>query len=431
MWLHDTPSNLMIINALYFIDKITIEELLQAYSERIISNKHYERFMLRPYCVGEEWYWEKSEFDLKRHIRLAFSEEPLRTKAALERYVAQMAAQPLPGDISPWVLSLVEDFEGGSAIIFRCHHCLADGIALIQLLFALMDAEPPAAALSEEVGTSSPSASPAQQRKRAVTNKPRPVNMGMQVATALAVGPYILARDLVAAEDHNPLHGPDPLGSKHVAWSEPCSLDTIKLIKSKLGATVNDVLVALLAGAFRRYFKLKGATKVKEVRASMPVNMRQSKSIPRMENKFTTITVAMPVSVDDPRERVLEVKRRMDAYKTSVVPLVYYLAVQLLLSMLPTFISNALTEAYANKATCVLTNVPGPSEPVSISKRKVRQLMFWVPQKARNCVGISILSYANTVRIGVIADSVVCEEPMELINGFMAELEQLKALVSQ
>jgi len=99
-----------------------------------------------------------------------------------------------------------------------------------------------------------------------------------------------------------------------------------------------------------------------------------------------------------------------------------------MLTLLPQVVSRSLIDFLANKCTAVVTNVPGPQRGVSLAGRRVRSLMFWVPQRADIGVGISILSFAGKVQIGVLCDAQLVPDPLELVHAFEAELHDLRNL---
>ena len=99
-----------------------------------------------------------------------------------------------------------------------------------------------------------------------------------------------------------------------------------------------------------------------------------------------------------------------------------------MLTVLPQAVSRGLIDFLANKCTAVVTNVPGPQRDITLAGRRVRSLMFWVPQRADIGVGISILSFAGKVQIGVIADAGLVPDPQDLVRAFEEEFEALRAL---
>ena len=80
------------------------------------------------------------------------------------------------------------------------------------------------------------------------------------------------------------------------------------------------------------------------------------------------------------------------------------------------------------KATVVLTNVPGPPVPLYLAGQQIREIMFWVPQAGRLGVGLSILSYAGQIYLGVATDAGLVADPEAIIDGVLAELDRLKAI---
>jgi hypothetical protein len=91
-------------------------------------------------------------------------------------------------------------------------------------------------------------------------------------------------------------------------------------------------------------------------------------------------------------------------------------------------VSRGLIDFLANKCTAVVTNIVGPCQDIALEGRRVRSILFWVPQRARIGVGISILSFAGKVQLGVITDDALVPNPAALIQAFEEEFEALKSL---
>ncbi len=417
IWLQDRPSNRMVINAILLVEALdlpSLHALLRARLLEVGGGETYRR--LRQSVVrrgGRPWWSEPAaELDLGAHV-FEVDDPALRTREGLQRHVGTEAARPLPDDRPLWQVQVVQGFEGGrTALYFRIHHCLGDGIALVRLLFQLTD--------------------PAADGADRATRLPRQ-RRGAQGALARWValplaGPAIVARHFVSRADRHDLHGSPLAGEKRVAWSRELDLDAVKRIKDGLDATVNDVLMAAVAGAFARYLAAEGATPVGEIRASVPVNVRPPRIPPVLENRFVAVLFRLPAGLGDARERVLEVRRRMQKLKGGVEPLAMFGAANLFLKVLPPRWSRHLIDFFANKCTCVLTNVPGPAEPVYLAGRRLVDAMFWVPQRADIGIGISILSYAGRVRVGVIADIERIARPERFLDAFHEEIGAMERL---
>lgn len=117
----------------------------------------------------------------------------------------------------------------------------------------------------------------------------------------------------------------------------------------------------------------------------------------------------------------------MNRLKRSIEPVFTFVTANLMLKILPQPVSRRLIDFLANKCSCVLTNVPGPQKPVYIAGRRLRAMLFWVPQRADLGVGVSILTLAGTVRIGVIADTALVPDPDRLVEAFEEEIRELRS----
>ncbi len=415
VWLQDSPANLMVINAIWTLDHISVEDLRRVWQERVLDaeidgERPYARFFKMVVARGKKPYWRRDpDFDLARHI-FTVEDPRLRSPEGVQAYLGEHASRPLPIDRPPWQLRLIPDVGGGqSAVIIRLHHVLGDGMGLMPVLFSLMDVEE---------GAQRP------PKTRGVTGK----RWQVVLKTVLMAGPLLTARALRPA-DRSLYHGPELSGEKRFAWSPPIALDEVKAIKNALSATVNDVLMTVVSGGLGRYAGRRGGEVPDGLRIFIPVNVRHPDARPTMDNRFGAVIVDLPIADADGRRRLERIKQRMDALKRSVEPFVYYGTVSSLLKALPGVASRALLDFLAAKCSVVLSNVPGPQEPLTVAGRRVRGMLFWVPQRANIGLGISILSFSGEVRVGIIADTALVEKPAELIDDMLAELEDLAALV--
>lgn len=419
MWLQDTPANLMVVNSVLTVDQIDLETLRRLWLERVIQadgGKRYPRFTKRVVTGPRGVCWQEHlDFDLADHIFEAPGASEINSKEKLQDYVGALASKPLPRELPLWQLQLIPELVPGvSAVINRIHHCMADGIALVPTLFSMMDRDSPAV---EAFANPKPAQVGAGKSGRS--------KLAVSAAAALAGGPVLLGKAL-APRDSSPLHGPACSGTKRVAWTDEIDLSAIKELKDVLGATVNDVLMACVAGAFQRYAETHNGEPLKRFRVSMPVNVRWPTEPLKMENRFATVLLKLPAHIRDVRERVLATKKRMDRLKRSVEPFVMFGAQNLLLYTLPSAVGRKLVNFYGNKTTCVLTNVPGPQVPISVGGRRVRGMVFWVPQRDLIGIGVSIFSMAGSLRVGVIADTALLPNPGDLVVAFEDEFEALR-----
>ena len=416
IWLQDSDTNLMVINAILITDRLDPETLRAVFQARIFEGPdpgRFERLRCRITGSSRTRWWERDpDFDLSRHI-VEHRGKPLHTLEAVQEFVGREAGQKLDWDHPRWQIQVIEGFEdGATALLVRIHHSIGDGEALVALLFTLVDEH-------------------SSHKRNPVKATPPPSPWLTSLAQAVAIplsAPGILLRRLTWWPDRSPMHGAALSGRKRVAWTQPLDLEVIKRAKHLIGATVNDVLMASVSGAFSHYLTRMGDRAPDRFLISMPVNVRRPIDPLHCDNHFAPVPLELPAGGSVPRLRILAVKTRMDHLKGSAVPVVIYELQRALLAFLPQAVSRRLIDFLANKCTAVVTNISGPSGELSLAGRRVRSIIFWVPQRARIGIGISILSFSSKVQIGVIADEALLPDPGELVQAFEEEFEALKAL---
>jgi WS/DGAT/MGAT family acyltransferase len=216
-----------------------------------------------------------------------------------------------------------------------------------------------------------------------------------------------------------------PSGSKAVAWCEPLPLADVKAVGKALGCSVNDVLLACVAGAIRGYLQARGeAAQGVELRAMVPVNLRPPGRSRTLGNKFGLVPLVLPVGIANPIERVMEVHRRMNELKGGYTA-VLAMGILGVTGLLPQVAQTQILSILANKASAVMTNVPGPQQQLYIAGTPLKQLLFWVPQSGDIGVGVSILSYNGGVQFGLVTDKRLCDNPQDIIDRFAPEFAAL------
>ncbi len=413
VWLQDSPENLMVINTVFTLDRMDVETLRKIFTKRI----HFPRFTQRVVYRRGRPYWQgDDDFDIARHIFLSppLAEDPeaLTGREKLQAYITSLASTPLPEDRPLWQIQLIPRFTDEKSLLYtRIHHVMADGISLLPVVFSLMDC-----------GEDDDEAE--LEREARAMNKPKS-SWWMLLKTVL-LGPFLLLQKLLWWPDRNPLHGPKLSGTKRVAWTQPIDVEHVKEVKNAYGATVNDVLMSCVTGAFERHVRERSGERLGQLRVSMPINIRSVDERPHMENKFAAVLFGLPVGYEDPRERLRAMNERLARLKRSVEPIFTYGTVRLMLAVLPLWTSRLLIDFLANKCTCVISNLPGPRRKVSLAGRRLRAMLFWVPQRADVGIGISMMSFAGRFYLGVIADTALVEDPAQIVEAFEQELELLR-----
>jgi WS/DGAT/MGAT family acyltransferase len=451
-WLRmDTEANLMMIVGVWLLEPAVPYELLcQRVEERLLKYRRFRQKVVED-AMGASWVLDPG-FDLHRHVvrekLVPKRGQPLQR--ALEQRVADLAATPLDPNRPLWQLHLVEDYRDehghkGSVLIARIHHCIADGIALISVLLSITDGgkAPPerkqkpdgendwlADAVLKPITDITIKAigmygGGVVKSMEMLSNPGNPLVGSLDAARAgYQVVSDVAALALMPDDSPTPLKG-KPGRAKRVAWGEPIPLDDVKVIGRALGCSINDVLLSCAAGAIGGYLEAKGDnTAGKEIRAMVPVNLRPLEKAHQLGNRFGLVPLVLPIGIGNPVERVYAVRARMNELKGSYQPLLAF-AVLAVAGLLIKPVQHALLNLFARKATAVMTNVPGPKEPLKFCGSTLKQVMFWVPQSGDIGMGVSILSYGGGVQFGLITDSKLCPDPENIIARFAPEFEKL------
>ncbi len=441
----DSPENLMMVTGVLRLD----EELDQARLVEVINHRllaAFPKFSMRPLPSGspfEQPVWvDDPGFDLGRHVLVAGRVEG---DAGLAHLVSGLLGRPLDMRHSPWQFHLVTvpATDGGvptSAVVARLHHCIADGIALASVLLSLTDDDPdipphvvnePAPGDPRRPGIRSRLVEGSRDLQPVAGVDPLSPRSLHQAAAALRFGWRVLSTGvglLLANRDpRTRLSG--RLGTAKVAaWSRPLELSVTKRVAAALGVTVNDVLLGVTAGALRRHLTGLGEA-AHDLRVFVPVDLRRGEPVhSSLGNKFGIVFVKLPVSVPDPVERVRRVHERMSRRKAGAQAASTF-AILAVVGALPAWAHRLAVRVLGAKSSAIVTNVPGPVRPVYLAGSRVTRLSFWVPQAGSVGLGVSILSYAGEVTIGVAADRNLVPAPDELVRAAEDELAELAARV--
>jgi WS/DGAT/MGAT family acyltransferase len=209
------------------------------------------------------------------------------------------------------------------------------------------------------------------------------------------------------------------------------ALAEVKTVASLVRGTVNDVMLATIAGALRRYLRRgNGVVDGLTLHAGLSVSGRASGAEPGLGNQVGALLVPLPVGLADLIERLAEVKQRMDELKGSPdASLVAGLLAAL--GEAPPDLQEIIVERYCSQDTAMIANVPGPSERICLAGAPLEALLFWIPAFGRVGLCLSISSYAGQVRLSVATDQGLIPDPEVILSGFHAELDALLALARQ
>jgi WS/DGAT/MGAT family acyltransferase len=391
--------------------------------------------------------WEiDPHFDLDYHLPQVELPAP-GSQVELQRLVGDLMSVPLDRRHPLWQIYYVPNYDGGCALVPRLHHCIADGLALVQVLLSLTDLQPDA-----------PSLPPRATLARAGTHRSgfdpfRPFTRLIDTTTSVArtmtretlfnlVDPARVTRSvslgglgitaagkllLTSRDQQTVMYGKCGI-EKRAAWSAAIPLSDIVRIGRAWHGTVNDVILTAATGALRRYLERHEQTASGNVRTMVPVSIRAARDFDKLGNQFGLVILSLPVGVRDPVTRLHVLKQRMDDIKDTPEAFVAF-GVLSLMGLTPVPAEQIIVDIFASKVSAVMTNVPGPRKPIYLAGQRLRSLMFWVPRGGDVGLGLSILSYAGDVYVGIATDAGLMPDPQAVVDEFHVELADMLRLV--
>ncbi|MBF0412626.1 MAG: DUF1298 domain-containing protein, partial [Desulfamplus sp.] len=390
----DDPVNLMVITGVMeFEEPLDYNRLYATIDTRLACFPRFKKKVERPISgIGAgKWVTDKN-FDLRSHIHrigLPASGE----KSDLQEVISALQTKSLDYNKPLWDIYMIENYGKGCALFFRIHHCMADGIALVHVILSTADNDPNAPWPDAKHKSSVKRASdftPFFVLNSMMDSAKDMISTGQKIGRTLIkeVGKIItrpsyikdwgkfsaaISSDAAKVISKYTIMPSDPktafkgkLGvQKRMIWTNPIPLDKIKRVgKAISSTTLNDVLIATVTGAMRRYLKTRNTpVNTLDLHVAVPVNIRKPGTEFELGNKFSLVFLRLPIYLEDPVLRLKEVKRRMDQLKTSPDPYINF-GLLSTIGALPATVAQKAAQLFGNKASGVLTNVPGPKEPL-------------------------------------------------------------------
>jgi WS/DGAT/MGAT family acyltransferase len=383
------------------------------------SARFRQRAVRVPWFQG--WVWvDDPGFNLDYHLRHTAIPEP-GNERQLKRLAGRIFSQKLDLERPLWEMWFVEGLEGGRvAVISKIHHAVIDGMSGASLLAGWINAGEQADAIGSTDPRWMPRPAPdglrlaLDEAARRLIFPARAWAAGWRALadpaaslrearrSAAAVGSLLRAG--LAAASNTPLNA--EIGPYRRFDCLRMDLDAMKRVRSHLGGTVNDVVIALVAGAMRRFLRLRGVpVETLDFRAMLPVNVRREEHQRKLGNRVATLVAKLPLDEDDPLARLRRVVETTRELKASDL-----VEGGELLEALSDAMATSLIARLANLATrslaynLVVTNVPGPPFALNLLGAKMEAIYPLVPLFRNQALGIALFSYAGTLHWGLNAD---------------------------
>jgi WS/DGAT/MGAT family acyltransferase len=425
------------------------------------------RWRLAEVPLGLDYpYWvEDEEFDLDYHVRELALPRP-GSDAQLENQVARIFERPLDRSRPLWELYLIQGLESGhTAVLTKIHHAVVDGMSGAEIMGLLLDLEPE----GRELPPPDPSAKEEQHPGelnmlargllglpkypvRLLKSLPKALPNAEEVPATLGAIPGVTTVGRLTRRVQEALGGADgsiPRGDlklkpprtsfngrltphRRFAFGQ-LDLDEVKQVKNAHGATVNDVVVSMCAGAVRRWLIQHDELPDEPLVAQIPVSVRTSDQIGTFGNRIMLMSAPLFTNVEDPVERLRvthealsDMKERHKAIPAELLqdanhfipPAVFSRAAQLTFRL-----SSSVTSPNWN---LVISNVPGPQCPLYMAGAKL--VANYPVSVITDGMGlnITVMSYDGHMDFGVVADRDQMPDVRSLIDWLAKELDELK-----
>jgi WS/DGAT/MGAT family acyltransferase len=418
--------------------------------ERISLVPRYRQKIKRvPGNIANPVWIDDSEFNIGFHVRRSALPRP-GTNEQLYELVARLQSRPLDRQRPLWEMNVVEGLQDGRfAVVTKTHHAMVDGISAIDIAQVILDPAPGRTADSAEAlirqWHARPEPGGLQLVADAITDLVhRPtsladtVRMGINEArtnTAHAVGVLggliSAARVAVRTAPTMPLNA--TIGSQRRFAVARTELEDYKRVRAYVNGTVNDVVLATVAGALRGWLLARGrpVTPSTSVRAMVPLSVRTMDS-PALGNRVSSYFVDLPVGEPNPLVRLTQISYAMTAHKESGQSVGADALIALSGFAPPTLhamgarAANGLTRRLFN---LVVTNVPGPQYPMYVIGAEMKEMFPIVPLAAGQAVTIGLTSYNGGVYYGLNADWDSMSDVQTLASLIEESLAELVAAV--
>jgi WS/DGAT/MGAT family acyltransferase len=393
------------------------------FAEQVESRMHlvprYRQKLAFPrFEMGRPMWVDDPSFNLEYHVRNTALPKP-GSMDQLHQLAARVFSQRLDRSKPLWETWLVQGLEDNRfALISKTHHSMIDGVAGVDLASVLFDLGPVPSRVEPEPWTPHPEPTDAELLAEGVKGLVgRPFSMvssALQAAqrpgrTFSTVRESTEAIGEVVWAGLNP--APDvplnvPIGPHRRLENVQVSLDDFKKVKRAFGGTVNDAVLAVVAGALRRWLRSRGVrTEGMELRALVPMSIRSEEEMDAGGNRIAAMRGPLPVYVEDPVERLRVVREAMAGVKDSKQALGAEVIAGLQDFAPPTLLAQASRLNFSTRLfNLIVTNVPGPQFPLYLLGRELEELLpvAFLPQN--HAMAIAIMSYNGTVDFGLLAD---------------------------
>ncbi len=403
--------------------------------------RYRQKLATPPLETGRPLWVDDPSFNLEYHIRHAALPAP-GTEEQLLRLAARIASQQLDRAKPLWESWLVEGLEGDRfALIFKTHHSLVDGVSGVDLATVLFDPSPspPPAPTDLEPWQPHPEPSPAELALAGVRGAVRTTaELVTHALTALTHPGSSLGVVRDAAEGLGEIVwaglNPAPETPLNVEIGPHRRFSVVrqrladyKEVKDALGGTVNDVVLSVVSGALAGWLRSRGVrTEGLEMRALVPVSVRDKNEHDSLGNQLTAMRGPLPVYIRDPVARLRFVRQAMDGLKESKQAVGAATLSQVNNLAPPTILAQASRLNFSTRLfNLLVTNIPGPQLPLYVLGRRLQDLFPLAFLPEHHALAVAIMSYDGAMDYGLLGDFDALPDIDVIADGIESSLAEL------
>ncbi|MHB8510549.1 MAG: WS/DGAT/MGAT family O-acyltransferase [Actinomycetota bacterium] len=419
---------------------LTLEHLERIVRDRIhLVPRFRQKVQMVPFGAGRPVWVDDPHFDLSFHLRRAALPKP-GGERELADFVQRVHSRPLDRSKPLWEMYFIEGLEDGHvAVLTKSHHALIDGMSGMDIATILLDFAPEPRIVESKAFEPAEPPSHADLLVQAVTDSiSHPLRAAIEGVGSVLQAPrtalgamqltlegfaQMFARGQAPKSPFNVKVGPN----RRFAMAEVPVSDA-KLIKNALGGTVNDVVLAAVAGAIDRLFRARGMdTRELKLRTMVPVSTRSEDQRMKLGNRVTTLFVDLPIGVDDPVDRL----RAITAATKDVKQSHQAVAAEMLMNLgqwAPPTIHGMAARALARQRfiNLVVSNVPGPQVPLYLSGARMLVTYPVMPLGETVALSVALTSLSGVMGFGFTGDWDALPDIEMLPAGLIASVEELK-----
>jgi WS/DGAT/MGAT family acyltransferase len=413
----EKPHQRLHVGCVALLDgSLSFEAFATAMAERIGPIRRYRERPVRP-LLDLDWpRWEPDPaFDVRRHLHHV-AVPPPGGERELHALVDELFATRLDPRHPLWETVLIDGVAGGrSALLWKVHHAMIDGVSGAQLLEAMADPVPHAP----------PASSPHAPPRRSFLEGFRP-RVLLDTARDLARAVATFGEVLLEGTPLLPFNGAIT-DARRIVWTS-FTLDDFLAMRGVAGCKVNDVVLAVITGALRRYLESRGISpQGPRPRTLVPVSMRRAEDHMALGNLVTSMFPHLPIDLADPLARLRTIADEMQALKEQGQARAAGVALQLV-GVLPAPL-NALFARFAPgplPINTVCTNVPGPREACTLLGRPIVEVHPIVPLFQGIGLEFAIMSYAGGLSITAAVEPRLVPDAERIPGHLQAAAEELR-----